>query len=118
MRRYQYMKKKRIKCPVCRENNANIDNVFGVLPCDACQAEQDGITTNERFEFTSESIKGERKEYQRAMLQPYIGGVLSKEYIEEYGTAKLKGVTEKDVREAKYVYGHMTRHHKRGESKK
>ena len=46
------------------------------------------------------------------MLQPYINGVLSKEFIEVNGTSKLTGVTEKDIKNAKYVYSNFTRHHK------
>ncbi len=46
------------------------------------------------------------------MFQPYVNGVLSKEYVDTWGTDKLHGVTEKDVKKAKYVYGGMTRHHK------
>ena len=46
------------------------------------------------------------------MMQPYVNGVLSKEYVDTWGTDKLYGVTAKDVKKAKYVYKGMTRHHK------
>ena len=73
---------------------------------------------NRTHEFTSSSIKGERKEYAASMLQPWVNGVLSKEYIEAYGTSKLEGVTKKDIKNAKYVYKDLPRHHKIGDSRK
>ena len=108
----------KIKCPVCLTRKANIDKVFGVLPCDKCEEEHDSISTNEYLEFTSDSIKDERKKYHRSMLQPYVGGVLSKEFIEEHGTSKLANVTAKDIKNAKYTNRHLPRWHKRGESKR
>ena len=112
------MAKKQIKCPICLKEPANISPAFGILPGEMCQEEHDSISTNEYLEFTSDSIKSERKEYHRSMLQPYVGGVLSKEYIEEYGTGKLANVTAKDIKNAKYTNQHLPRWHKRGESKK
>jgi len=46
------------------------------------------------------------------MVQPFVNGVLSKEFVELYGTDKLANVTKKDIKNAKYVYEGMTRHHK------
>jgi len=47
------------------------------------------------------------------MFQPWVDGVLSKEYLEaNEGVEGLAGVTKKDIKNAKYVYKGMTRHHK------
>jgi hypothetical protein len=51
------------------------------------------------------------------MLQPYVGGVLSREYVEAWGTDKLHGVTKKDIKKSKYVYKDMVRSHKFKDSK-
>lgn len=94
-----------MKCPTCRKGKAIIDNLYGVLPCDLCQ-EKNRQTAKPKMgvEFTSDSIREQRKEYSKSILQPYIGGKLSKEYIEEYGTGSLADVSKRDIRNAKYVY--------------
>ena len=51
------------------------------------------------------------------MLQPWVNGVLSREYVEAWGTDGLANVTKKDVKNSKYVYKNMTRHHKISDSK-
>ena len=105
-------------CSSCNKRKAQIDSVFGVILCRTCQLESEKKGVEKPLEFTSESIKNQRKEYQRSMLQPFYRGVLSKEFIEENGTSKLAGITEKDIKESKYVYQDLPRWHKRGESKR
>ena len=68
-------------------------------------------------EFTSDKIKQERKEYAKSILQPYIGGKLSREYVEEYGTDALEGVTKQDIKNAKYVYKDEMNYHNLHKSK-
>ena len=109
-------KTKKIKCPNCQKRDAKIDPTYGVVYCDECQEEGDGIVVKTR-EFTSSTIRGQRVEYQQSHFQPWVNGVLSKEFIEAHGTSKLAGVTKKDIKEAKYVYKHLPRWHKRKESK-
>ena len=113
--------KTRIKneCPVCLKGKAQMHKIYGVLPCEVCEEESERVSTlNNVFEFTSPSIKNDRKERAGSMLQPYVDGVLSREFIERHGTSRLEGVTKKDIKEAKYVYkGRMTRHHRIPDSK-
>ena len=111
------MKTKKSDCPVCLENEVDIHPVYGVLPCESCQQEADTVGINEKHEYTSSSIKNGRIERQASHYQPYYNGVLSKEFIERHGTSKLAGVTQKDIKNAKYVYKHIPRWHKRNESK-
>jgi len=94
-----------IKCPQCLKNKAIVDSLYGILPCEKCQIKNRQTPKPKMpHEFTSEKIKTERKEFGKSILQPYIGGKLSKEYIEEYGTSALAGVTKRDIKEAKYIY--------------
>ncbi|KKL10755.1 hypothetical protein LCGC14_2552680, partial [marine sediment metagenome] len=69
------------------------------------------------FEFTTENIKDERLEYRKDILQPWHNGVLSKEYVEEYGTTGIEA-TKKQVKNAKYTYkgnkGWWNRHKSKG----
>ena len=103
------------KCPRCGKNPATIDTEYGILYCETCQSEDRKIsrpTQNATYDFASPSTKQQRKEYGAEMYQPYVDGVLSREYIETWGTDKLHGVTKKDIKNSKYVYKGMTRHHK------
>ena len=109
-------RKKTIRCPSCQKRKAKKDPTYGIISCDKCQEEGDEIEVKTR-EFTSSTIRGQRIEYQQSHYQPYVNGVLSKEFIEAHGTSKLAGVTKKDIKEAKYVYRHLPRWHKRKESK-
>ena len=107
-----------MKCPQCFKRKATIDNLYGVLPCGVCQ-EKNRQTVRPKMgvEFTSEKIRTERKEYGKSILQPYIGGKLSKEYIEEYGTSALANVSKRDIREAQYVYKDEMNYHNLSKSK-
>lgn len=107
-------------CPQCHNEEAIYDNEYGVLPGENCQNENAQIpkpTQAATFDFASPLTKLHRQEYASEMFQPWVNGVLSKEFIETNGTSKLMGVTEKDVKNAKYVYGNMTRHHKMVENR-
>ena len=102
-------------CLQCNKNEANISREYGALPCDECQIDNALVekpSQNSSYDFASPTTKEQRKSYGDEMFQPYINGVLSKEFIEVYGTDKLHGVTKKDMKNAKYVYGGMTRHHR------
>lgn len=91
-----------IKCPNKCGNNATIDSFYGVIPCGDCQRKPiKKLETS--IEFTSESIKRQRKDFKQDILQPYRKGELSKEYIEKWGTKRLK-VTADEVKKAKYVW--------------
>jgi len=93
------------KCPQCCKEPALIDKVYGILPGKNCQESNAKVSRPKMgVEFTSDNVRSERKEYGKSILQPYIGGKLSKEYIEEYGTSALANVSKRDIREAQYVY--------------
>jgi hypothetical protein len=101
-------------CPQCGDESAVVDREYGVLPGELCQVLNDAIpkpSQTHTYDFASPTTKQHRKEYGHEMYQPYVNGVLSKEFVETQGTDKLHGVTKKDIKNAKYVYQGMTRHH-------
>ena len=104
-----------MKCPQCRKEDANIDGELGILPGNSCQKQNAGVISPSQaftYDFASPKTKADRKEYASEMFQPWVNGVLSKEFIEANGTEKLAGITEKDIKNAKYVYKGISRHHK------
>ena len=52
------------------------------------------------MECATKSIKGERLEYAKDIMQPFQDGVLSKEYLQTYGTSGIQ-VTWQQVKDAK-----------------
>ena len=78
------------KCPVCHKYEATIDPTLGVLPCFNCQEKRRGQRLKASIEFTSDSIKEDRKKYAKDILQPFRDGELSKEYIEAYGSKGIE----------------------------
>jgi hypothetical protein len=54
-------------------------------------------------EFVPDSLKEDRKKHFRAILQPFRGGEVSKEYIEAHGTKHIKA-TPQQIAKAKYVW--------------
>jgi len=101
-----------MKCPQCQKEDAIVNSEYGVLPGKNCQVENDRLPKPApTYDFASPLTKLHRKEFSGEMVQPWINGVLSKEFIEINGTDKIS-VTPEDIKKAKYVYGNMTRHHK------
>lgn len=93
-----------MKCTRCQKRPAVKDSQLGWLPCKVCQKEEESFERPELgHEFTTDSIRDQRLEYRRDILQPWHDGVLSKEYIEEYGTTGVVA-TEEQVKNAKYTY--------------
>jgi hypothetical protein len=91
-------------CIICGKEKAEFSENFGYLPCKSCQEEARKIPKPKRqVEFTSEQIKEARKVYKKDIIQPYRDGVLSKEYLEQYGTKGIKP-SEEDIKNAKYVW--------------
>lgn len=90
------------KCPNNCGNAAIIHPTYGVIPCSSCQTKPHNRPNN-TIEFTSESIKLQRRERKDDIIQPFRKGELSKEYIEKYGTKRLK-VTPEEIRKAKNVW--------------
>lgn len=107
---------KKNKCPQCLKNySSGIDPEYGILKCEEClkiDAQIQKPTKKSTYEFASTVTKEQRKTHGSEMVQPYIDGVLSREYLEINGTRGLANVTEQDKKKAKYVYKGMTRHHK------
>lgn len=105
-----------MKCPRCGKYEGIIDNEYGILPCAICTKSDEAIakpTQASTYDFSSPLTKVHRKTYGSEMFQPWVDGVLSKEYIEANGGAEgLAGVTKNDIKNAKYTYKGMTRHHK------
>jgi hypothetical protein len=54
-------------------------------------------------EFVPQRIKDDRVTNFNSLMQPFRGGELSKEYVEKYGTKRLK-VTPEEVKKAKHVW--------------
>ena|SRR3990167_2128176 len=107
-------------CPQCSEENAIIGGELGLLPGLNCQELNKSIPKpkqSQTYDFASPVTKQQRKEYAKSMLQPYVNGVLSKEFIEAWGTSKLEGVGKEEIKKAKYTYKDMVRSHKFKDSK-
>lgn len=90
-----------MKCPNCNEPTTNVHPTFGVLSCDKCNESQNVL--GKYIEFTTEQIKSDRKEFASDLIQPFREGELSKEYIEKYGTSKIK-VSKEEIKKAKTVW--------------
>ena len=89
-----------MKCLVCKEREAERHPVLGYLSCKECRL---ATTAPKPVEFTSDSIKEQRKEHAKDLLQPYRKGVLSKEYVEAHGTRYIKASKE-EIKKAKNVW--------------
>lgn len=93
-----------IICPVCLKNPADIHSYYGYLPCGGCRKNQSGYQKpKETVEMTTPAIKEARKEFKEEIVQPFRGGVVSKEYIEKYGTAGIKA-TKQEIKNARNVW--------------
>ena len=88
-------------CSRCGKGEAIPSEEYGLLPCQDCQDKE--IRLKRGPEFTTNSIRNQRREYKKDILQPWHDGVLSKEYVETYGTQGVKA-TKKDIKNARYRY--------------
>lgn len=89
-------------CPNNCGNAATLHPTYGITLCSSCK-QIPYRRPNVSVEFTSESIKQQRKDSTSDIIQPYRKGELSKEYIEKYGTKRLK-VTPEEIANAKNVW--------------
>lgn len=69
-----------------------------------------GWATLKPHEFTTDSIREQRKKYSKDLLQPFRSGEVSKEYLDAYPEAKSgmikEGIiTETQAKKAKNVWG-------------
>lgn len=93
-----------MRCLVCNERDAVMHPFYGVLPCAVCQKRG---SLPRRHEITTESIKQQRQEFADDLLQPFRGGVLSKEYLKKYGTKGIR-VDQTDIQRAQNVWNDDT----------
>lgn len=94
-------------CPVCKVNNAEYDEYYGYLPCKPCQERQSRLRKPGALpEFTSDSIKEQRKRHAKDIEAPHRSGHLNKKWLDIYGkeAAKRHGFTDSEIKNAKYVY--------------
>ena len=90
-------------CTVCRKGEAIKSSIYGVLPCIDCQARRKKQALPNSSEIIPESLRNDRKEHARSILQPYRNGQLSKEFIDIYGTESVKASSE-EIANAKPQY--------------
>lgn len=91
-------------CPVCHAEEAIKHSVYGILPGKLCKERRETQNLpNIQVELTTEAIKKDRKTYGKSIVQPYRGGVLSKEYLDAHGT---KGInpTPQEIKKARNVW--------------
>ncbi len=106
-----------MKCPVCKINDAIFDEYWGYLPCKPCQDRQSKLDKPKtQIEFTSDSIKEQRKANADDIEADHRSGVLNKKWVDIHGVeaAKCRGYTDKEIKEAKYVYSGDTTYYKEG----
>lgn len=89
----------------CGTHEAVKHPTYGWLPCDSCQKKR--VEVSESVEFTSESIKEQRKEHRDDILQPHREGRLSKEWLDKYGekAAQKRGFSRSEIVHATDVWG-------------
>lgn len=94
-------------CNVCQKNPATYDDYYGWLPCASCMEAQSKLTKPGSIpEFVGEDIKLQRQKFHKDIIQSNRKGELNKEYVDVYGAdrARHEGYTEKEIKNAKYVY--------------
>ena len=101
-------------CPKCQKNPAIIDSNYGITECQDCRKKEE--KPHRGTEFTTDSIREQRREYRKDILQPWHDGVLSKEYVEEYGTSGIKATPEQ-IKNAKPIYKGISGYHQFDKSK-
>lgn len=84
------------------------------MPCQNCQDSESKPVGHP--EFTTDSIRDQRREFRKDTIQPFRSGVVSKEYIEEYGTSGLN-IDKKHIDNAEYVWKDLSNWHDRDKSK-
>lgn len=97
-------------CPACFNNPAIKHPRMGLLPCLGCTKRQDALPTpKQQAEIIPDYIKEERKERQDSIEQPHFKGELNKRWVDLWGkkAAKQRGFTEKEIKNAKYVYDNV-----------
>lgn len=74
-----------MECPSCHNREARQHPVYGVLPCKDCtESRRHNALPGSQVEFTVESIKNDRRQYAKTILQPFRDGTPSKEFAEAF----------------------------------
>lgn len=79
--------------------------MLGIIPCQYCNAKATA-PLHTLPEFVPEYVKQDRKKHLAAQIPPFRGGVLSKEYLDLYGTNSIK-VTPEQVANAQPVWSDL-----------
>lgn len=95
-----------MKCPNCGSNEAKVDSQLGIIPCAPCASHPHPIP-HKQIEFTSESIKEQRKTFSSDIRPAHRKGELDRGFVEKYGAKKAKqqGFSDREIHNAKYVWG-------------
>src|SRR3990167_2365569 len=97
-----FMSEKIILCPNCQNRKAVLYPNLGPTECSECKSKS--VKPRAGPEFTSDDIREQRREYAKDILAPRRDGVLSKEYLREYGTAGIVATPE-EIKNARNVWG-------------
>lgn len=96
-----------MKCKSCNHNNAVIHPTYGVLWCTDCRKKHHPQhVPNSTIEFTSESIKEQRKAYITDTLPWHRSGQLDRGAIDRYGidAVRKRGYTDSEIKFSTYVW--------------
>ena len=94
-------------CPSCFTNEAQQHITYGILACAACTAKRRRLLSpSNPQEFTTESIKEQRKAHTSDFLPMHNRGELDKGWVDRYGAKKAKqhGFSDNEIKRAKYVW--------------
>jgi hypothetical protein len=105
-----------MKCLSCQTNNAIEDKTYGILPCLECQ-NKTHKTPSDIPEFCGDDIKTQRKQQADDIECHHRCGQLNKRWLQLYGkeSAKRHGFSDKEIKEAKYVYDGDTSYYSHGD---
>ena len=90
-----------MKCSRCQVNEAIFVEGLGNTECESCKKIH--FVPKRGPEFTTESVKDQRRGYRKDILQPWHDGALSKEYLKEYGTQGVNA-SDQEIKNAKETY--------------
>lgn len=96
-------------CPTCHTHSANVHPILGILPCSICNKKHQQLQgSSSLVEFTTDSIREQRKAYWRDILPSHNRGELNKAWLDRWGTKKAKerGFTDSEIKHAKYNWNH------------
>lgn len=91
-----------MRCPNCLKRKAIIDSQYGVTFCEQCRLEENTLPRI-GYEFSTNGIKDQRREYAKDIIAPYRDGVFSDEYYQEYGTQGVE-VTKEQIENRREVW--------------